>query len=497
MSKKQIFFRRTSRRQPASGRKPTKRLSERDLAMSAEELQVFQEQFERLLARQEQRNWFRLYQCGQLSKLERKTTEAMVLELLGADESVIRTAQHFIGQAAWDGKPLLGQAQRLVGEWLGEPDGVVIVDGSGFPKQGSHSVGVIRQYCGHVGKVTNCQEGVFVLYASRRGYAFLDQRLYLPGVWFTPAYRERRRICGIPDTQTFQTEPELGLEMLTQVAQGGLIPFRWVTCDARYGEIPAFLDGIAALDKWFFAEVAADTQVWLRTPPVEPPGQGPLGAPRTKPRVSLSAPHPYEMRELLTLIPRTQWRRKTIKEGSKGPLVAEFAFLRVTPIRDQLPGRRCWVILRRTLEDHPQVKFFLSNAPTTCPLQEFVRVSGLRWPIETGLKESKGAIGMDHYETRTWLGWQHHMTLSILAHLFLVRLQLLLQKKSRLDYCSSPSADRTGDRRQAHTTPRYAGNYRISSTPKSCRLLFTPQTHTFSTCSASQTQKNVGAIYFS
>ena len=109
--------------------------------------------------------------------------------------------------------------------------------------------------------------------------------------------------------------------------------------------------------------------------------------------------------------------------------MAEFACLRVTPSRDELPGPRCWVIFRRTLGPKPEVKFFLSNAPVTCSLAEFVRVSGVRWPIETGLEESKGEVGMDHYEIRTWLGWHHHMTLTILAHLFLVRLQLLFQKK--------------------------------------------------------------------
>ena len=486
-----------TQRPPASGRKPNKQLSNRDLARSAEELEAFQQQFEKLFIRQEQRDWFRLYLCGQLSGAERKTTEGLVLELLGADANAIRTVQHFIGQATWDGQPLLAYAQRLIGEWLGEADGVMIVDGSGFPKQGTHSVGVARQYCGHVGKVANCQEGAFLLYASRRGYAFLDQRLYVPKVWFTPAYRERWLSCGLPETHTFQTEPELGLEMLTQVAQSGKIPFQWVTCDARYGEIPAFLDGIAALGKWYFAEVAANTRAWLRTPAVEPPGQGAWGAPRTTPRVSLSAPRPYEMRELATLIPKTQWLRRKIKEGSKGPLFAEFVCLRITPIRDQLPGARCWLILRRTLDERPHIKFFLSNAPTTCPLQEFVRVSGLRWPIETGFKESKGAIGMEHYETRTWLGWQHHMTLSILAHLFLVRLQLVIQKKSRLNDCASPSTDRSSHQRRTSTSSRRVGYYPVSPASKSCRILFASQTYALSARSTPQTQKIVGVAYFS
>jgi SRSO17 transposase len=155
--------------------------------------------------------------CGQLSNLERKNIEAMVLALLTADEGVVRTTQHFVGQALWESDPFLEQAQRLVANWLGEPEGVVIIDGSEFPKQGSHSAGVAHQDCGHLGKAE---------------------------------YQDRRQACEIPDTLTFRTEPELGLEMIAELSQRAVLPFRWVTCDERYGEIPAFLEGIAALGKW-------------------------------------------------------------------------------------------------------------------------------------------------------------------------------------------------------------------------------------------------------
>jgi len=467
-----------TRRPPASGRKPTGRLTARDMATSADELLGFQAQFEDLFARQEQRDWFRFFMCGQLSSLERKTVEPMVLALLGTDESVIRTAQHFLGQAAWTTGPFLERVQRVAADWLGEPDGVVILDGSGFPKQGVHSAGVAPQYCGHVGKVANCQEGAFALYASRRGHAFLDKRLYLPERWFTAEYQKRWKACGIPEGLTFQTEPELGLEMVTQLVQRAVVPFRWVTCDERYAEIPAFLDGIAALGKWYFAEVAVDTRAWVHTPSVEPPGQGLLGAPRKHPRVKRTAPRPYEMRELLGQIPRTQWQRGMIKEGGKGPLVAEFACLRVTPVRDELPGQRCWAVFRRTLGPQREVKFFLSNAPRTCPLREFVRVSGLRWPVETGLKEGKGAVGMDQYETRTWLGWHHQMTLAILEHLFLVRLQLVIQKKSSVDHCSSSSAHCPRHRRRPGQVARHVGHRALSAAPKLRRLSVPPQADT-------------------
>jgi len=422
--------RRASRRPPASGRKPTDRISARDVSMTADELQVFHRQFQSLFPRREQRDESLLYLCGQLSNLERKTIEPMVLALLGADPNAIRRLQQFIGQGAWESTPLLIHAQSLVSTWLGESDGVVIVDGSGFPKQGKHSVGAARQYCGHLGKIANCQEGVFLVYASRRGYAFVDERLYVPEEWFRDEFRKRRKVCGMPETLAFHTEPELGLEMITGLAQRGVLPFRWVTCDESYGKIPAFLDGIAALDKCYLAEVPSDTRVWLRTPPIEPPGRGLFGRPRTYPRVKRSAPRPLELRALMVQLSRTTWHRRKIQEGSKGPMIVELAFVRVTPVREELPGPRCWAIFRRTLGSQPETKFYLSNAPADCSKQELTRLTGMRWPVETALEEAKGEVGLDHFETRTWQGWHHHMLHSFLAHLFLIRLRLLFQKKA-------------------------------------------------------------------
>jgi len=476
-------------------------LAVRDIATSADELVAFQTHFQSLFRRREQRAWFLFYLCGQLSNLERKTIEPMVLSLLGVNASAIRTVQHFIGRARWETAPVLEQAQRLVADWLGEPEGVVIVDGSGFPKQGDHSAGVAWQYCGHLGKLANCQQGVFTVYASRQGYAFLDKRLYIPEAWFTADYQDRWQACGIPNTLSFQTEPALGLEMIGGLVQRAVVPFRWVTADEAYGKSPDFLDGIAALDKWYLAEVPADTRVWWRTPPIEPPGPSLFGPPRTHPRVKRTAPRPQEVRELMAQLPRTLWQRRVIKEGSKGPITAEFACVRVTPVREALPGSRCWAIFRRSLSPQHEVKFYLSNAPATCPLHEFVRVSGLRWPVETALEEAKGEVGMDHYETRTWLGWQHHMTHSILAHLFLVQLCLVFQKKSRADHGASPSTDRLRHRRRASHFTRHIGDSALSPTPELCGVSFASQADTRAAKPAPsetpQTQRSVVIPYFS
>ena len=432
MSRTSRFIKhRASRRAPASGRKPSDRISGRGVMITKEELQVFHQQFRPLFQRREQREQSWLYLCGQLSDLERKTIEPMVLKLIGPDLNAIRRMQQFIGQGGWDTGPLINQAQSLVSSWLGEDDGVVILDGSGFPKEGSNSVGVAHQYCGHLGKIANCQEGVFLAYASRRGYAFLDERLYMPDEWFAAESRKRWKACQIPETLAFQTEPELGLDMIGALIERRVVPFCWVACDESYGKIPVFLDRIDALGKWYLAEVPSDTRIWLHTPPVEPPGPGPSGRPRVHPRVKPTAPRPLELRVMINQLPRSAWHRRKMKEGSKGPMMVELAFVRVTLVRDGLPGPRCWAIFRRSLGSQPETKFYLSNAPEECPQPELTRVIGLRWPVETALEEGKGETGFDHFETRTWRGWHHHMLQSFLANLFLVRLRLLFEKKAR------------------------------------------------------------------
>lgn len=422
--------RRASGQPPASGQRPNKVRSE-DSKNALNELIRFHQQFAPFFHRREQADWSWFYLCAQLSDLERKTIEPMVLSLLDANSHAVRDLQRFMSESPWESWPAMIHLQGLVAKWLGEADAVVIMDGSGFPKQGKHSIGVAPQYCGHLGKIANCQQGVFLAYASRAGYSFLDERLYLPQEWFAADHGQRRRVCGVPATVKFQTEPELALEMLQELNERNVVPFQWVAYDESYGKNPAFLAATAALHKWYMAEIPSDTRVWLRTPRLEEPGQGALGRPRLHRRVRRTAPSPEEVRALLLRLPKSAWHRHWIHEGSKGPLLAEFALLRVTPIQDRLPALRQWLICRRSLGSKPEVKFYLSNAPSHCSTQELVRVSGLRWPIETALEEAKGEVGMDHYEVRTWLGWHHHMFQTFMAHLFLIRLRILFKKNFR------------------------------------------------------------------
>ena len=436
---------------PASGRAPGRPLSQQDIDASADELVAFLRLWAEVWPRREQREWSAFYLCGQLANLKRKTIEPMVLALRGPNENAMRGLQQFISQSPWAVRAGRERLQQLVAGWLGEPDAVVIFDGSGFPKRGSASVGVAPQHCGALGKIANCQEGVFAVYASTGGYAFVDGRLYVPDRWFGDDYAARCKVCGVPTDLRFQTEPEIALTMLSETLAAGHLAFRWVTADEHFGEIPAFLDGIAATGKWYQVEVPKDTRVWLRTPAVQPPGPGLLGRPRLHPRVAPNAPRPLEVRVLAAQLPRSAWQRCTIKEGSRGPLEADFAFVRVTAVRDNLPGPRLWATFRRSLTNPTEIKYYLSNAPAQCPHAELVRVTGLRWPIETAFEEGKGEVGLDHYETRSWQGWHHHVLQSFMAHLFLVRLRLVFKKKPSPHY--RPSAPTHCPRHRAAQRP--------------------------------------------
>lgn len=395
---------------------PKCNLSPRDVEGLIDKLKSYHTLFEPAFRRAEQAGWSEVYLQGLLGDRPRKSVEPIALSL----DVNVRDLQHFIGQSPWPTAPLVDTHQRLIADTLGEPDGVALLDESGVVKQGADSVGVAHQYCGSVGKVANSQVGVYLGYVSRKGYTLADARLFMPEQWFDDDHTDQCHKCGVPRDLTFKTKPEIALTLLQDAVHRGHLPFRWVAADALYGDAPHFRDGVAALDKWYFTEGACSTRVWRRRPVVIlPPWSG--HGPHPK-RLRLHTPthQPIRVDELVRRIPKMAWVRCTIKEGSKGPLICDFAFLRVTEARHGLPGSAVWLILRRNVEDPSEIKFYLSNAPADTPVSEFVRLSGMRWPIETTFEEGKGEVGMDHYETRSWLGWHHHMVLTALAHHFLV-----------------------------------------------------------------------------
>jgi len=391
--------------------------SEPRLSLTPKQIEQFEDQlnsyhaiYSPLFSRKEQRTWSLKCLQGRFLNLKRKTTEPIALNLKDGN---IRQMQHFIGAGKWDDGTIIEQHQRLVAEELGSEDGAILIDGSDFPKRGEFSVGVARQHCGILGKVANCQAGVFAAYLSDKGYTLLDRRLYMPARWFTKKYAHKRERCCVPEDLEFQKKTELAAEMLDAIIKKNKIPFRWVLCDDDYGKAPWLLDHIAAKKKCYFADVPKSTRVFISSDLLPS---------------NHKKPHRREAKSrsvaaIGARLGRRQWFKGTVKEGAKGPIVAEFACFRAFDVRDKLPGAEIWVVIRRTLGEEPDYKYFLCNAPITTCSQTLVSLSGKRWPIETIFQEEKDHLGMDHYEVRSWIGWHHQMTLSLLAHYFLVRLK--------------------------------------------------------------------------
>ncbi|SRR6266496_6118757 len=410
---------------------PVLDLTPQDIDGLLDELRTYHAIFSPLFERREQRAWSQAYLHGLLLELPRKSIEPMVLALHGADRNAIRAMQQFLSEGAWDDTAILHRLWSEIDADLGDNDGLLILDGSDFPKQGTESVGVKRQYCGELGKTANCQAGVFLAYASPHGYTLLDRRLYLPEEWVTDqSYAERRQACGIPRDITFTTKPSLGWAMIEEVVQAGTLRCRWVACDEGFGRDTALLDKIATLGLWYFAEVPHDTAVWQVRPATMVPEWTGRGRKPARERVVADAPAPQTVAMLASALPTSAWSQQLIQEGSQGPQVAEFAFLRVIAVREGLPGPEVWLVLRRSLTDG-ELKTYLCNAPADLSQQRLLRTSGMRWPIETCFETGKQELGLGDYEVRSWRGWHHHMTLVILALAFLVRVQDRLKKTLR------------------------------------------------------------------
>jgi len=387
-----------------------------------ETYQLYQPGFDR--SDQAAHGW--VYLKGLLSDLPRKVTERIALRF---GENV-RNLQHFIGQSPWSSEPMLKIHQGLVVETLGEADGVMLIDESGMVKQGEHSVGVGWQWCGSMGKVANSQVGVYLGYASRKGHSFLDVRLFLPEQWFAETHQEKRQASGVPEELSYQTKPEIALELLQTALERGELPCQWVAADELYGDAPAFRDGVADLEKWYFVEVSCSSHIWLEKPEVHIPAWKGRGRKPTRLRLRNPKQKSQRVDSLAQQLPAKVWVRAKIKEGTKGPLVCDFACVRVIEVRDSLPGPERWLIIRRNIDNPTEIKFYFSNAPAEIDPLELVRISGMRWPVEIIFRAGKVEVGFDHYELRSWLGWHHHMFFTFLAHLFLVRMRIFFKKRA-------------------------------------------------------------------
>ena len=368
-----------------------------------------------------------LYLQGLLSHLPSKNAED-IATFVNVERLVM---QEFIGTAPWDHRPLIEVLIPQVAHRLGHPEGVIAFDPSSFPKRGAHSVGVKRQWCGHRGKIDNCQVGVFMGYVSPQDHALLDFRLYLPKEWARD--EQRRQECHVPSEVHYQTRQEQCLEMLDE--WGEQVPHAWVTGDDELGRHTRFRSDLRERGERYVLGVPCTTTIRdLEAPRPESSGRG------RRPKAPWQSVTAWRQS-----LPPTAWKRLTVQDGEKGPVAIEMVKRRVqTRMERKRTGPEEWLIVtRRPLADDRMLEARTSGdamdqdagyrhhyylMPTDgCgvsfkepSLGELARVIKAGACIEASFKRGKGEVGMDEYQVRTWEGWHHHMALSLLAVWFLI-----------------------------------------------------------------------------
>ena len=336
--------------------------------------------------------------------------------------------QFFVGCGKWDDQKVMGELVGHVKQEMADPNAVLVLDPSTFPKKGSQSCGVKRQWCGRLGKKENCQVGVFLCYASAKGHAPLDRRLYLPQDWAQDA--ARRDKCHVPPEVVFQEKWRIGLDLLDRCR--GEMPHAWTTADDEFGRCAQFRRELRDRGERYVLDVPGNTLV-RDLEALAPRKRAGKGRKRKVPFV--------QARQWAASRPASRWQRLEVRAAEKGPLVVEAMTVRVR-VKDQRhvgPVERLLVI--RNAQDQSDISYSLSNADDQVPLVELVRAHCERHRIEQMFEEGKGEAGLDNYEVRSWVGWHHHMTLALLALWFLVL------EKGRLGKKKLPGSDRaTGPR---------------------------------------------------
>jgi SRSO17 transposase len=366
--------------------------------------------------------WAGVYLQGLLLDGERKSIEPLARRttlpqgLTSKDPE--QALQQFVNQSPWDERTVLRRYRARMAETFASPQGIFVVDDTSFPKQGRHSVGVQRQYCGALGKKANCQAAPSVHYVSPQGHYPLDLRLYLPDTWLSD--KKRLDKAGVPEAERRAlTKPEIALELLDRVRSEGLPGWAVVT-DAGYGVSPTFRDGVAARGLVYMAGVTADHVVFPEQPRwvIAPPN--PRGRPPTRRYLATDSPPPVALQELAKRVRR---RQVTWREGTKGKLSARFAWLRVWPGQDWQHGscadaQPVWLLIEEQADG--QLKFAFSNLPPGTSCRKAVRLWKSRWPVEQGYQQLKEELGLDHFEGRSWRGFHHHACMVLLAYGFLL-----------------------------------------------------------------------------
>jgi SRSO17 transposase len=362
--------------------------------------------------RSEQRDHALTILRGKLTALQRKTTEPIATQA-GLRR---RNLQLFVGDGGWDDTAVLDELRRHVGEALADPDAVFVLDGSGFPKKGADSCGVARQWCGRLGKVDNCQQGYFLAYAARRGSALVDARLYLPADW--AADPARRNKTHVPADVVFEEGWRIALGLLDQARAG--LPGRWVTGDDEFGRASELRGQLRLRGLRYVLDVPCNTLV--RDPAERRP-------PRRQGGKALMAPF-ERVESWVARQPAGRWRTARVRDGEKGPVSVKVLLATVQAKEEGgRAGPRERLVVLKSCEAVPRTWYALSNA-REARRGELACVHGARHRIEERLEEGKQEVGLSHYEVRSWVGWHHHMTLSLLALWFLQTERLRLGGKN-------------------------------------------------------------------
>jgi SRSO17 transposase len=392
-------------------------------------LQAYLEEMLTPLGRSERRYWGSVYVRGLLLDGERKSVGAMATRLPEANE---QNLQQFLSQSPWDWAPVWQAMAGRIESSFPVPEAWVIDDTS-FPKKGEHSVGVQRQYCGALGKKANCQVAVSLHRTDRSGSSPLAFRLYLPETWTED--RDRCRQAGVPDEVLFQKKWELALELIDQALAWELEKPGAVLADSAYGDTEAFRQGLAERGLPYAMGITHDVVVWT-----EPPAYAVPSAPRApgpKPRrISYGTQRPLSV-QAVAQQNRRRFRTLTWREGSQGPLRSRWFASRVQTAgrwqQGEEPGPPLWLLIEWPSEEAEPTKYYLCDLPATMSLRRLVQIARGRWRIEQDYQQMKEELGLDHFEGRSWTGWHHHVTLVMLAHLFLRLEQTRRRSKRTLD----------------------------------------------------------------
>ncbi len=407
---------------------PSMDIESEEINVMADELVKFHSEFQNCFGRIEHRRLGLAYISGLLSNSKAKSIEPIALEFL--DKREVRSLQRFMKTYRWDQEAMETKHQSSLSEMISLPDGMINVDSSEFVKKGKESVSVARQYCGAVGKVENCQSGVFVGYSSEKGYGLLTCQLYMPESWFSKDQEKRRKENMVPFDLTFQTKPQIALNLINKVVRTNLFPAKWIGCDATFGSEANFLKSLPQ-ESYYFAGIRSHTKVFVEKPKTGILPYKGKGRRSKNHRVLPGQPAPQTVAEIAES-GICSWEPVILAEGAKGPIVAKAARLRVYPSRGGLPDdSSVWLFIRRTSDG--QIKYALSNAPHYIPFSELCKASTMRWPIEQCFQEGKGHVGMDQYEHRSWPAWHRHMTYVFLALHFILRLRIRFKKNTNPD----------------------------------------------------------------